>query len=60
MAEERVERILEHVDADKREFLKRVLVGTGFAAPIVASFSMDGLAPNEAFAQGASANLTPG
>lgn len=51
MADDKLDPILEHVDPDKRDFLRRVLVGTAFVTPIVASFSMEGLSPNEAFAQ---------
>lgn len=58
MADEKLDPVLEQVDPEKREFLKKVLVGTAFVAPIVASFSMDGLSPNEAFAQGLSSNIT--
>lgn len=50
MAEDKLDPILEHVDSEKRDFLKTVLTGTAFVAPIVASFSMEGLAPTEAFA----------
>ena len=55
MGDDKLDRILKHADPDKREFLKKVIVGTAFVAPIVASFSMDTLLPNEAFA--ASANI---
>ena len=57
MADDTLDRILEQVDQDKRDFLKKVIVGTAFVTPVVASFSMDGLLPNEAFAQ--SSNLNP-
>ena len=50
MAEDKLDPILQHVDSEKRDFLKTVLTGTAFVAPIVASFSMEGLTPNEAFA----------
>jgi hypothetical protein len=36
-------RILEKVDEDKRDFIKKVIVGTAFAVPVINSFSMDGL-----------------
>src|SRR5262249_33188997 len=39
------EEILGSTDASRREFLKKVLVGTTFAAPVVASFSTRGLSP---------------
>lgn len=58
MADDKLEPILDQVDPSKREFLRRVIVGTAFTAPIVASFSMDGLSPNEAFAQPISPNIT--
>ena len=31
------------LDPDRRSFLKRVVIGTAFAAPVVASFSMSGV-----------------
>ena len=56
MSDDKLDPILEQVDPEKRDFLKKVLAGTAFVAPIVASFSMEGLSPNEAFAQ--STNIT--
>ena len=35
--------ILEKVDANRRDFVRKVVVGSAFAAPIVTSISMDGL-----------------
>ncbi len=62
MAPEEVGRILERFDPDRREFLKKILIGSAYAVPIVASFSMDGLTIREAVAQGnlACANVTAG
>jgi hypothetical protein len=51
MADDKFDPILKEVDPEKRDFLKKVIVGTAFVTPIVASFSMEGLSPNEAFAQ---------
>lgn len=34
---------LDGVDPDRRSFLKRVVIGTAFAAPVVASFTMSGV-----------------
>ena len=36
-------KVLEKVSSDRRGFVKKVIVGTAFAAPVVSSFSMDGL-----------------
>ena len=36
------DKILEKIDASRRSFVKRLL-GTGFAAPIIASFSIEAL-----------------
>jgi hypothetical protein len=58
MADETLDPILEKVDPEKREFLKKVIVGTAFVAPIVSSFSLEGLSPNEAFAQSPNASST--
>lgn len=35
--------VLEKVDGSRRGFLKKVLKGSAFAAPLIASFSMNGL-----------------
>ena len=45
------EEILGSADAGRRDFLKKVLAGTTFAAPVIASFSMEGLLPENAWAQ---------
>jgi len=37
------EKILKEVDEKKRDFLKKVIVGTAFAVPVIHSFSMEGL-----------------
>jgi len=50
------EEILGSADAGRRDFLKKVLAGTTFAAPVIASFSMEGLSPENAWANGS--NMT--
>ena len=40
----------EKIDADKRATLKRLILGTVFAVPLIASFPMDGLTINSALA----------
>lgn len=40
--------ILDRLDASRREFLKRVIAGTSFTVPLIASFSMDGLSVESA------------
>ena len=37
------EKVLEKVDAKRRGFVRKVIIGTAFVAPIVSSFSMDEL-----------------
>ena len=37
------DRVLEKVNPDRRSFVRKVIIGTAFAAPVVSSFSMDGL-----------------
>lgn len=37
------ETILKSVDETRRNFIKKVVVGTAFAVPVINSFSMDGL-----------------
>jgi hypothetical protein len=58
MSEDRIDRVLESVDPSKRDFLKRLVVGTAFVVPQIASFSMDGLSVYDAHAQGGS-NIAP-
>jgi len=51
---DKVDEVLERIDPAKRGFLKALVVGTAFVAPMVASFPMDGLSVYEAHAQGGS------
>lgn len=43
--------VLDKVDPSKRAFVGKIVKGTAFAAPIVASFSLDGLTIGDAKAQ---------
>jgi hypothetical protein len=43
--------ILEHVPQARREFLRRLLAGSAFAAPVFATFSIDALTATSAQAQ---------
>lgn len=43
--------VLEKVDPAKRSFVRKLVKGTAFAAPVVASFSLDGLTIGDARAQ---------
>jgi len=47
----RVDEALEAVDPSKRAFLRKVVVTTAFAAPVVASFAIDGMVVSKAIAQ---------
>jgi len=40
--------LLEGANKSRRKFVKRVLVGTAFAAPLIASFPMNGLKADSA------------
>ncbi len=53
------EEILGSAGAGRRDFLKKVLAGTTFAAPVIASFSMEGLSPEKAGAAAASNQCFP-
>ncbi len=44
-------RVLNHVDPSRREFVKRVLASAAFAAPVVAAFSIESLNVNAAYGQ---------
>ncbi len=69
MPEEQLDReVLERVAVDRRSFVKRVVLGTGFAVPIIASFNMDSLfmdsasagRPNQTLSPPFGASSTPG
>jgi hypothetical protein len=49
-------RIFNHVDPSRRDFVKRVLAGAAFAAPVIASFSIEGLFVDAAYAQASSSS----
>lgn len=42
------EKVLSRVDADRRVFVKRILAGAAFAAPVLATFTLDALTPTSA------------
>ncbi len=44
------ERIFEHVNPARRDFLKKLLAGAAFATPVIATFSVAALMPNPAYA----------
>jgi hypothetical protein len=44
MSEQELDEVLTHVGVDRRTFVKRIVLGTAFAVPVVASFEMDSLA----------------
>ena len=43
MSEKNIDSLLEKIDTEKRIVLKRLILGTVFAVPAIASFPMDGL-----------------
>jgi hypothetical protein len=53
MSEEKIDALLEKVDADKRATLKRLILGTAFVVPLIASFPIDGLTIDRALTQAA-------
>ncbi|MEO1369128.1 MAG: DUF11 domain-containing protein [Acidobacteriota bacterium] len=59
MSPEELESHLDTCDPDRRDFLKSLILGTAYAAPLVTSFGMGGLgvAPAEATVGGSLANL---
>lgn len=46
-----IDRALESVDENRRQFLRKVVLTTAFTAPIVASFAVDGMMVSSAMAQ---------
>jgi PEP-CTERM motif len=53
------ERVLGRVEAHRRDFVKRILTGAAFAAPVLATFSIDALTPRSAEAQGLNGGPSP-
>jgi hypothetical protein len=51
MSDEKLDTLLEKIDADKRDTLKKLILGTAFVVPLIASFPIDGLTIDRAFAQ---------
>jgi hypothetical protein len=45
------EKLLSRVDANRRAFVKRMLAGAAFTAPVLATFTLDALTPSSAQAQ---------
>ncbi len=43
-----VSEVLEHVDEARRSSLRRIVIGTAYAVPAIASFTLTGLSSNEA------------
>jgi hypothetical protein len=51
-------KFIERIDASKRSSIRKMVLGTAFVVPTVVSFSMSGLAVNEAHAGSYSSNGT--
>jgi hypothetical protein len=45
-------KFIERIDQSKRSSIRKMVLGTAFVVPTVVSFSMSGLATNEAYAYG--------
>jgi hypothetical protein len=54
-----VEKALEGVDERKRATLSRLIVGTSFVVPVVASFAIDALTISKAMAQNSTSSVVP-
>jgi hypothetical protein len=48
---ERLEQALKTVDVTRRDALRKIVLTTAFVAPVVASFTVDGLTVSSALAQ---------
>ena len=46
--EQNVERVLDKIDPDKRQFIGKLIGTTAFVAPLVASFTIDSLSVADA------------
>ena len=58
MEEKKLDPMLEKVEPNRRDFIKKVAVGTAYAVPVIASFSLDSVR-NKAFAQATYTTPTP-
>jgi hypothetical protein len=58
VTDEKIDALLGKVDRDKRTTLKRLILGTSFVIPVIASFPIDGLTIDRALAQGANGSIT--
>jgi hypothetical protein len=43
--------LLEKVDAKRRDFLRKLVISSAFAVPVIVSFSMDGIRLKAAYGQ---------
>ena len=50
-------KFIERIDQSRRSWMRKMVLGTAFVVPAVASFSLNGLAVNEAHAY--ASNLRP-
>ena len=57
----RLDQALETIDAGKRDSMRKLVVGAAFAAPVVASFAIEGMmvTPAAAGSNTTTSNLTP-
>jgi hypothetical protein len=51
-------KFIERIDVSKRSSIRKMVIGTAFVVPTLVSFSMSGLAVNEAHAQSYGSNAT--
>jgi hypothetical protein len=51
-------KFINRIDESKRSWMRKMVLGTAFAVPTVVSFSMNGLAVNEAHAASYGSNST--
>jgi hypothetical protein len=51
-------KFIDRIDESKRSWMRKMVLGTAFAVPTVVSFSMNGLAVDEAHAGSYSSNFT--
>jgi hypothetical protein len=53
-------KFIDRIDESKRSSIRKMVIGTAFVVPAVASFSLNGLAINEAHAAEYATNITEG
>jgi hypothetical protein len=59
MSQDKLDRVLSKVEASRRGVIKAMIAGAAFAVPLATSFTMNGLAQNQALALSGNSSIPP-